>query len=317
MKKIALIGCGDTGSRHLQALSKSKFPLDVYVIEPNQKSVEIAKKRLLEVGSNYRNFKWFTDLSMIEEDFDLTIVATTANNRSDIIINLIEKKHKNFLIEKIVCQSSKEYESIMQKINDYNCNAWVNLGRRYFPAYQEIQSVFKNSSKLSMSVTGGDFGLATNALHYIDLFSWLSGSYEVSLDGELLSDSILPNKRGDEFVEFTGIIGGKTQNCVFTLNDCHMIGMPQIITISDGIKKIIIDETNEKTLFINVQKQISFKLDIASNLNTRIIDDILDDNDCILPTLNDSKSAHLELFRIFNQHLNNIKNEKFSLCPIT
>ena len=43
-KKIAVLGLGHIGSRHLEALFKSKFPLELYGIDPQQASVDLAKK---------------------------------------------------------------------------------------------------------------------------------------------------------------------------------------------------------------------------------------------------------------------------------
>jgi pyrroline-5-carboxylate reductase len=38
MKKIALIGCGNIGSRHLQALAKSSFNCEITIVEPNSEA---------------------------------------------------------------------------------------------------------------------------------------------------------------------------------------------------------------------------------------------------------------------------------------
>ena len=44
-KKITLIGCGNVGSRHLQALAKTSFELEVNVVEPDENAKEIAENR--------------------------------------------------------------------------------------------------------------------------------------------------------------------------------------------------------------------------------------------------------------------------------
>ena len=37
MKKVIIIGAGQIGSRHLQALAAIKTPLDIYVVDPTEK----------------------------------------------------------------------------------------------------------------------------------------------------------------------------------------------------------------------------------------------------------------------------------------
>ena len=65
--------------------------------------------------------------------------------------------------------------------------------------------------------------------------------------------------------------------------------------------------------FLDVQ----FKPDYVSNITTKIIKDILETNNCELPTIQDLYKSHIELFEIFNKHLEKIRNEKMVLCPIT
>ena len=40
MKEITIVGCGNIGSRHLQAVSKIEDALEIHIVEPN----DISKK---------------------------------------------------------------------------------------------------------------------------------------------------------------------------------------------------------------------------------------------------------------------------------
>ena len=48
-KKIILVGCGNIGSRHLQALTKLNGEYLIEIIEPNDEAVLLAKLRLGEM----------------------------------------------------------------------------------------------------------------------------------------------------------------------------------------------------------------------------------------------------------------------------
>ncbi len=52
MKRIAVVGSGEIGSRHLQGLAKSKNKLSLYVVDSNNDSLELSKKRYNEAGSH-------------------------------------------------------------------------------------------------------------------------------------------------------------------------------------------------------------------------------------------------------------------------
>ena len=51
-KKIILVGCGNIGSRHLQAVVKLKNNISIEIVEPNIKSQRRAKSRLEEINYN-------------------------------------------------------------------------------------------------------------------------------------------------------------------------------------------------------------------------------------------------------------------------
>ena len=115
-KKIVLIGCGQIGSRHLQAIIKLDGNLNIQVVEPNDTSKKIGEDRVREVLSGKHKFKieWLKDLSQVDRDADLTIVATTARNRVKIIDKLLQMGHKRFLVEKMICQSIEEYGYLLE-----------------------------------------------------------------------------------------------------------------------------------------------------------------------------------------------------------
>jgi len=51
-KKVILIGCGNIGSRHLQALVKLPYEIDIQIVDPNENSQKLAKSRLNETEKN-------------------------------------------------------------------------------------------------------------------------------------------------------------------------------------------------------------------------------------------------------------------------
>ena len=321
MNRILLVGCGNIGSRHLQAIVKLKKPITIDVIEPSKKAQSLAKYHLSKNLSTHTNHKilWHESLRDGKFSSDLVVIATTSIGKSKLISQLLKSGHSRFLIEKMVCQSKKEYNSIINKMKLYNAKGWVNCPRRYFESYQKILKHFHNSKNVHLEVNSGNIGLGSNAIHFIDLLSWFTKDYRIKLNGDFLLDRILKNKRGKNFVEFVGTIMASSSRGSLILTFLPYENMPQTVEIIDKDKWIQINETDEKLCIIKGPKNKSLKFhnEYQSNLSNKMVYDIIYKDSCLLPTVENSYSVHCELFRIFNNHINKLQNTKRRLCPIT
>ncbi len=322
-KKILLVGCGNIGSRHLQALVKLPFEVNIEIVEPNKDAQKLALKRLNEIKYNHKKFEiiWHNNFTMLDLPSDLVIVATTSINRIDIINNLLKLGNKKFLVEKIVCQSIFEYSLLLKKFKKFNATGWVNTNMRYFDSYKKIKKYFTNSKIIHISLTtSGEYGLGTNAIHYLDFFSWFVNDYNIRLDGDLLSNKLFPNKRSKKLVEFAGLLSGSNDGgSTITLNFIPNSKLPLIVNIyGDNNKHLLINETTEKVFDLN-DKHIPFNFiyEHTSNLTTKIVMDIVIKNRCNLSTIENSYYLHRELFRILCKHIKKLTDKQTKICPIT
>jgi predicted dehydrogenase len=320
-KKITLIGCGNIGSRHLQAIVKLKESITIEIVEPDLKAQKLAKSRLNEIKYNEfkHTFFWHKSLSKIKNKSDLVIVATNSKGRINLIEKLLCLDHKRFIIEKIVCQSSEEYKKLLFLFKKFHAKGWVNTNRRYFNAYQTIKEKFSDSKYIQISVFAGNSGLGTNAIHYLDLFSWMVNENKIKLNGEFLENKILKNKRGPNFKEFLGTIIGFNKNSFVSLTFFPAKAESFIVKIYGEGRFASVDELKEQGYFMNKKGKVKIngKFGHTSELTTKIIQDIFSKDDCLLPTLKDSSYLHKELFRIFNKHLKKTLNKDVKFCPIT
>jgi predicted dehydrogenase len=318
-KKILLVGCGNIGSRHLQALVKLPNEIEIEIIEPNIDAQNLAKKRLEEITFDKSQFNFLWNASFENsKNHDLVIIATLSNNRLELIKTLIKLGNRRFLIEKMVCQSEQEYESILSLITKTNSKGWVNASRRYFNSYQKIRDQLEENFVINLSIFGGNMGLGSNAIHFVDLFSWFTKNDQFVLNGDFLDNEIQENKRGVDYKEFSGTIMGKSQNnsnisIIFSQEN----DSPLYVIFHGNKTTLIIDETNETFLELRNGIKKEFKMEFQSTLTTKIVKDIFEGDNCLLPTLDESKIAHFELFKIFNEHIKKITNCEVEKCPIT
>ena len=323
MKKICLIGCGNIGSRHLQSLVKLPFPIDIKIIEPFSESQELGKERLSEIryDKELHNISWMKSIDELNDKPDLTIIATSAVGRVNLICKLLEMGHSRFLVEKVVCQSDNEYERLVKKFREFGAKGWVNTNRRYFESYKKLKKIFSDSEIIHISVSSSNVSaLATSLIHYLDMFSFFTDDFNVNLNGDFLLNQLFPNKRGKDFVEFAGTVIGSIKNgSTFSMTSLPATKLPYVINIIGKDKHIMIDETNERiTNLLNpIDKEISFMYEHVSGLTNKITEDILSKDNCNLTTIQESQIHHKEIFRIFNQHIKKLTNKEQKLCPIT
>lgn len=317
-KNFLLVGCGNIGRRHLEGLTKLPITKTVHVVEPNIQSQKFAKKQFskLRKTSFHTKVIWYSSIEELENISELAIIATNSNGRVDIIEQLMIQGHRKFLLEKIVCQSKKEYSLLLKNLKKFNGQAWINTNRRYFKIYKKLKQLFKNEKHIVFSIFSNSLGLGTNTIHYADLFCWMVNQKSIGLDGSLLSSKILSNKRGKNFVEFSGTITGKNKKGIFSVTSNNDAEKNIFIKISSKKHSVILNEVEEFFYDFRTMKKSNFEYEHVSNLTPIIINDILK-NRCYLPTAEDVCDIHLELFRIFNLRLEKSLKKSFNLCPIT
>ena len=317
-KNITLVGCGNIGSRHLQALIKLQDMVVINVVEPRRNAQKTAKTLIRqEKIKNLPTINWFQNISEINQKSDLVIIATNSKGRSDLIIQLLDQGNDRFLIEKIVCQSKSEYIKLISKMKKYKAKSWINTPRRYFESYQKIKKLL-GSNNLVLNADAGNLGLGSNAFHLLDLFSWFTNDYNIILNGNYLNNKILPNKRGKDFVEFSGTLIGKSKNNNFLSITFHLNeNIPFTLMITNKNMKIILNETDSKLVVNTGKEKLNFKTDLVSNVTEKIVRSILENDSCLLPKLENSFITHVELFKVFNKHLKKIQKRSPKLCPIT
>jgi Oxidoreductase family, NAD-binding Rossmann fold len=312
MKKfIKMIGAGQLGSRHLQALKSVQTPLKIHVIDVFQSSLDLAKERYESIpGFDHHELVYSLDCQH-GEDIDIAIIATNADVRKKVISDLLAgNRVKNLIIEKIMFNDMDDYEVIEKLLEKHHVQAWVNCPMRMMISYQHLAETIGNSP-INYRVTGGAFGLMTNAIHYLDHLAYLSACNTFLLDLSGLSPHLLSSKRKG-FDEITGRLVAEFADG----SRCEMIEdfnskAPVLIEIFNQNHRYVIRE-NERLAWYSGElndwrwKEIPFDIPYQSQMTTQVVEKILQDKICDLSPYAISKKIHLQL-------LKPIKNfEKFS-----
>lgn len=243
---ILIIGCGNIGLRHLQSIAMGSINSpNIFVFDPIIPNKSVLKRAFkshtgLELNENLK-------IEVLESPFygdepDLVIVATTSKARDELLIQLVTTfKRSKFLIEKPVFSSAKNYQSL-EPFN--SSNVYVNYPRRMWALYRDIKRETQSArGPFSMSVVGDNWAPGTNAFHFLDLFSFLSGVTQYNLVGKI--HSVFPSKRYGYF-DFEGLIECKVQGAELNLTNRKTTAGDEnfLITISANGVSFVVDELN-------------------------------------------------------------------------
>lgn len=319
----AIIGAGELGSRHLQGLIKYDQCQIIYVVDPSEDSLKKSQDRALEVEHGH-TIIFVKEVQELPIKLDMVIVATQANIRESIINKVLDKHEVRFLIlEKVLFQEIDAYERVSVLLKQKNVKTWVNHPRRMYPLYQHIKSSLDNNSPLVFSLTGNNWFIGCNGLHFIDLFAFLSDSSVSQIDFEWLDEEIISSKRKG-YVDFTGTVKGKLKNgAVFLITSFKGNTGSALLNISGELTRLLILEGDTARL-IDLSQTVGtsvtgldFKTQYQSSLTTHLTKELFETGSCDLPTYKEAKAAHVpfitELLKKYQQLTGNITRQ----CPIT
>ena len=319
--KIAIIGVGQLGSRHLQGLAKSSKEFRIYVIDPNENALILAKQRYEEVSKSTNSIvSYHQSMNDLPDNFDLAIIATTANARRKIIVDLLDKCSINYLIlEKVVFQKSEDFRPIQKLLLEKSVKTWVNCARRSYLFYKKIKNEL-GADKLSIEVKGNNWGLACNSIHMIDLLAFFTENTDIKINTNELEDIIVDSKRNG-FKELKGTLKIQTsRDDILVLNDSDKYNENLKISISNGSMQFNIYEGQGmivKHTSDNERQEEKISIPFQSDLTGSIVDQILDTGESDLTPYDECMQYHVPMLDAFNAHISILTGKLETECPIT
>ena len=319
MKNIAVIGAGNIGRRHLQALSHlSNSDYTLFSVDPCREALELAMQMYNEVKTiNSPVLQQSDHIANHPEEFFTVIIATNSKHRYLVFNTLLENKIKYIIFEKVLFQHCEEYKEVKNILRNSQIKSWVNCWRRVVPFYQDLKKKYENDKLISCRVNGNTWGVASNAIHFIDLMSYLTDSTEYKFTNDNIN--VIKSKR-EGYYEFIGtlegIFGIKKIPFTFTSHDeddcitceVNLNLKKNTITINDDEEWWIENSSGNKS-----EKQ---KMDIPfqSDMTQCHIIDLAENGNCKLTPFEISSNLHLPMIDYFTKIF---KQNNILGCPIT
>lgn len=324
MRNVCIIGAGELGSRHLQGVLKYPEQLSIFVLDTSQSSLDLSQKRASEIAHNHK-IVYSVTWNELPFDLEIAIIATSANVREGIVSKLLTHYNVRFLIlEKVLFQSLDSYSKIGHLITSKKIKAWVNHPRRMYAHYKTLKSELTlDSTNKLYTAAGGNWGLGCNALHFIDLFSFLDNSKVNTIEINWVDNTVFESRRKG-FVEFTGTILGELENgSKFVISSLEGTSSPVTLLIASSINRWLIQEGGTSYLqhasLTNGFKSSTINVSqfFQSDLTKLLIHDLLNSGDCELPTYEEAQQSHLHFINALLKKYNEVTGEKSLICPIT
>lgn len=318
MKKVSIIGAGQLGSRHLQGLKTAQTEMEIWVIDASDESLTVAKERCDAINATTPKIVHYSQtIDELPNEIDLVIIATGSKPRASLIKTLLSKCTVKYLVlEKVLFPVLSDYNEIGNLLNKKSVKCWVNCPRRMYVMYQQIASMIDQSKPLTMVYEDENWGLCCNSIHEIDIFMYLTGETNYTIDIAKVNNEIEASKRSG-YVEMTGSLRITTPkgNVLVLTSENGFKGTPGL-TIINGTTNFFIDET--QGFWKKEEERFEYKVPYQSQLSGILADELLTKGECALSTFEQSASYHKPfveaLLKKYNSIINEIDNK---LLPIT
>jgi predicted dehydrogenase len=318
-----LIGAGQLGSRHLQALKNVKRPLDILVVDPDTSALGLSRKRYEEInGAGNSAVRFEKELRRALPNVDVAIIATNSNARFEAARGLLEMTEVRYMIlEKLLFNKREQYSMMLELLAQTGTRAYVNCSMRTMPFYSNLKGYYSRG-RVSMSVNGGDYGLVTNLIHYVDYIELLSGCHEFSCSTEGLEKRVYASRRKG-FVELNGVFEVFFSDGSHGSFTCYSDGKaPVLIEVMSPTDRHVIREGEKKAWAANetggwAWKEESIDIPYQSEMTTGLVDQLLEEGKCPLVRYEQSMNTHLRLLSALASFLEGSCGVRSEVFPFT
>lgn len=330
-KRILIVGCGELGSRHLQAVARMESVSEVEVVDPSSDSLALGQKRLQEVENRNTQIetRWLRSLAEASHGGDACILAVCADTRLPLFEEtLLRLGYKKFILEKVVAQKVADYKRMLHLEEENGASAWVNSLWRTYENHRHIKSRLIQGEPFSVSVTGGNRGLATIGIHAADLFSFYEGGNEIQRVSASVEPVLMRTKRKNHF-DFSGTLQGRTSSggrfFLSFLPEGEELnnGAPLQIVLHTPIYRAVVDDI-EGSFWESIREKgwrwekVDYQKDINVSSTTRtFLNNIFERGQCALPTLKESFPAHRFILESLLPEFQKQIGRDSTHCPVT
>jgi predicted dehydrogenase len=202
--KVAIVGVGKMGRRHIEVARSLNLEI-VGICDAQSEAL------LLAINShNIPESCAFCDAKTMlrEAGPECVVIATTAPTHCEFTCLAANTGAKYILCEKPMACSLAECDQMIETCRDRDVRLVVNHQMRYMAQYTEPKRLIDSEAfggLGSVSVLGGNFGVAMNGCHYFEMFRFLTDESPLEVTAWFSAEKV-PNPRGAQFQDRAGAV---------------------------------------------------------------------------------------------------------------
>jgi len=273
--KICVAGVGNIGMRYVQGISKSFPDAQLYLVD--------SPARLDELKAlNLANASLLESVNEISEAIDLCVVATSCGPRLALYKQCLDLEPRYVVLEKYLFSNRQQFDDCLSldRVPTF-VNQWL-YGSGTFDC------LFENEAR-SVRLVGCDWGLACNAVHWIDVFKRHMNISNLEVGSDTRIAKVFPSKR-DGYEEIYGelVFVDRDSGRSFSLVD---EGDARFA----GFQEISVDEKVYRFDFARISRgdEVLSQFPYLSDIVGDITGSIIGTGGSHLPSLEESISQHL------------------------
>ena len=319
---IVVIGAGNLGRRHFQSLLSVKGNVNIYVYDPSEEALGLAKALITE---QTHPVEFVTDFNKMPKEIFLAVIATSSMHRKEAVAQLLKQaKLKYLVLEKFLFTKMADFDTVQKWLDDAGVTCWVNCPRRMFPFYMELKKYIKGP--VNLTVSGSNWGLACNSIHFLDLQSFLTGNDHVTYEADMngVKNQLFSSKRAG-YTEFMGDLKLEGSDGSKISISCSEEGnIPVTVSLESPTHKLFIYEGGGgKALWASQDNNWKWQVDefsapFQSQLSSKFAEQIIATGTCDLTTYAASAALHKVLLESWiNKSRAILATEAIDECIIT
>lgn len=318
MARIAIVGTGALGARHLEALALLGGPMCVDLVDPVPAARERAVALLAEAGGMKGEVRQYGGVGELALPPDVAIVATNSRERLAAVQELCSLGCPALILEKVLFTRREEYVLAEAAIRKGGARTWVNCARRAAPRSRRLQELIAGRP-ISYRVEGYNWGLACNVIHHLDEWLYLSGAQAATLTGSF-EPELLPARRQGYF-EVSGNVSGEAGPHAFGAVGLVRRGLPgdRTVAIRCEDAEFLVGQASQDLVIRSgdyVIARESYPVAMQSEATAWHVAAILAGGEPSLPRYEESAKLHLALLDVLMPHFQSL-DPSLTECPIT
>lgn len=321
-KNIGVVGLGNLGRRHLEALLRLPSLRRLCLFDPvaaaRESAVALATQRQRADGAE---FIALGDVRECPVPLDFCVIATNSLDRRAAVEGLLGSVEvKSLLLEKFLFPRLEDYDAVDALLTQSKTSAWVNCPRRMYRFYRDFREQRGGMGGLTMVASASKIQVGTHAIHFLDLFAFLARVSTVdAVDVSGLDACIYESKRSG-YVEFRGSLTVRSRQNVLVFQTINGGEWPLQVSVTTESGRVVVME-NQGLAYserpTGEWETVAFPKPMQSELTNVVVEQLDERGDCDLPRYAESAGLHRALLEPLLAHQDAVSGISKDVCPIT